>query len=291
MRRRHVFSHRGRGRVRAVRGGIRRGRAGMTSCDVCAPGSTAAAAGTAVCAPCVAGTVAPPAAGSAVCAACDDFFFAAAAGSTACAPCPAGFLSGRARGPRDAARACARTARSAPRCARRWTRRVRGERDEVRVRGGPRAGRRGGAGVDAPGGGGGDALATVGGMCWLGHAHWSRQRLLVKYAGGETFYEEMIVASASSRGGDRGDGRGGGPEADFDAAAASLKAARPDDADRALDAVLARHPRHARARGTPRRSCTCCTASSRRRARRRRRRRSTRRRSPRRGPAQARTWT
>ena len=226
--------------------GYAAGARGMTSCDVCAPGSTAAAAGTAVCAPCVAGTVAP-AAGSAACAACDDFFFAAAAGSTACAPCPAGFLSGPSAWSAETPRMRADGALSAE---------VRAAVD--------RAGcvanetRYAYAADPAPD----DAeelawthlaaaaatlLATVGGMCWLGHAHWSRQRLLVKYAGGETFYEEMIVASASSRGGDRGDDRGGGPEADFDAAAASLKAGAPDDADRALDAVLARHPRHARA--------------------------------------------
>ena len=53
-------------------------------------------------------------------------------------------------------------------------------------------------------------LVTLGGMGWLGHTRWSRQRLLVRYAGGETFYEETLVAAsaADARGG-RGDDRGG----------------------------------------------------------------------------------
>ena len=75
--------------------------------------------------------------------------------------------------------------------------------------------------MDAPGGGGGDALCHRGRYVRLGHAHWSRQRARGAYAGGETFYEEMIVASASSRGGDRGDERRR-PAADFARAAARL---------------------------------------------------------------------
>lgn len=228
--------------------GYAAGARGMTECEICAPGSVAAAAGTAVCEQCAAGTVAP-AAGSASCAACDDFFFAADAGSTQCEACPPGFLSGPSAWSLETARMRADGALSA----------------EVRAavdRAGCVANETRFAFFAAPASADASALAwthaaaaaatllaTVGGMCWLGHAHWSRQRLLVKYAGGETFYEEMLVASggAGEGGADKKRGGPGGSSEDFDAATACLKAGALEDAERALDAVLARDPKHARA--------------------------------------------
>ena len=105
----------------------------------------------------------------------------------------------------------ARGRRAQRRCARRWTapgawrtrRGPRTRRTPSRTTRRHRCRRRTGGGVGAPPAPPWEVEERV----EAGHRRrWSRQRLLVKYAGGETFYEEMIVASASSRGGDRGDG-------------------------------------------------------------------------------------
>ena len=224
--------------------GYAAGARGMTECEICAPGSVAAAAGTAVCKRCAAGTVAP-AAGSATCAACDDFFFAADAGSTACEACPPGFLSGPSAWAAETPRMRADGALSAE--VRAAVDRAGCVANETRfsLRAAPASADAAALAWTHAAAAAATLLATVGGMCWLGHAHWSRQRLLVKYAGGETFYEEMLVASGG--GGEGGAVKGGGSGEDFDAATACIKAGALEDAERALDAVLARDPKHARA--------------------------------------------
>ena len=230
--------------------GAAAGARGMTSCDACAPGSVAAAAGTAACAPCAAGTVAA-AAGSASCAACADFSFAEAAGSTACAPCPPGFLSGPSAWAAETPRMRADGALSAE--VRAAVDRAGCVKNETKYAYVPaleaaEAERLSWTHLATAAA---TLLVTLGGMGWLGRAHWSRQRLLVKYAGGETFYEEMRVEAAERERKRSGDDRGGGTSKssreDFASAAAFLAAGAPDDADGALDAVLARHPKHARA--------------------------------------------
>ena len=244
MRRRHVFSHRGRGRVRAVRGGIRRGRAGH---DLVRR---------------VRARLDRRGGGNRRVRALRRGYRRAGGGERGVRGVRRLFL--RRRPP------ARRRARRARRLSFRAERVVRGDAAHARGRrfSAPRS-----AAVDRAGcvasstrgcsrrtpcrttGGASRGrtlaaaaatfLATVG-VCAGSSArtHWSRQRLLVKYAGGETFYEEMIVASASCAAATAGTERRRPRVADF--RGGGVKAGAPDDADRALDAVLARHPRHAR---------------------------------------------
>lgn len=73
--------------------GYAAGNRGMTACDICGAGHVAPDAATDFCTPCAAGTVqALP--GQTSCEPCSDFFFADTPGLPACSPCPANFLSG-----------------------------------------------------------------------------------------------------------------------------------------------------------------------------------------------------
>ena len=218
--------------------GYAAGSRGMTACEVCVAGTVASTTGTDVCAPCPAGTI-QPLAGEGTCEPCEDFFFAAADGSTACEPCPAGHLSGP-------------TAWVAE------TPRMRADGRLSDVVGGAvnRSGCIPNATTwlfvpDPPAEfsneltathlwiAAGTFLATAAFMCYVGHGHWQQQKLLLKYAGGDSFYQAMIPEDEDL------DRRGFDPrteKADVAGVSEAIKAGNLDDAQLVVERILERDP-------------------------------------------------
>ena len=227
--------------------GTAAGARGMTSCDTCAAGTVAQVEGTAVCAACVPGTIAPDE-GSAVCDACDEFFFAATSGSTVCEPCPAGYLSGPTAWQAETARMRADGALSADvraavdraGCLLNETAYIYVLNDDSQTEVGLLLSHVITAAATL--------VASVGGMVLLGYKQWARQRLLVKYAGGETFYEELLVpgSEGKDRNGEKGNSSKHEQE-DLFGAVESIKAMVLDDAEQVLDLILKRNGKHAEA--------------------------------------------
>jgi hypothetical protein len=143
------------------------------------------------CAKCAPGTIQPDR-GQGSCSPCDDFFFAALEGSTACEPCPAGYLSGPTA----------------------WV----GETARMRADG--RLSDTVGGAVNRSGCipnattwvfvpdppevfsdeltlthlfvALATLLVTLAAMTKLGYGHWNRQKLLLKYAGGDSFFDAFV---------------------------------------------------------------------------------------------------
>ena len=218
--------------------GYAAGSRGMTACEMCVAGTVASTTGTDVCAPCPAGTI-QPLAGEMTCEPCEDFFFAAADGSTACEPCPAGYLSGPtawvAETPRmradgrlsDAVGGAVNRSGCIPN-ATTWlfvpdppaefSNELTWTHLWIAL---------------------GTFLATLAFMCHVGLGHWRQQRLLLKYAGGDSFYEAMIPEDEDL------DRRGFDPrteKADVAGVSEAIKAGNLDDAQLVIERILERDP-------------------------------------------------
>ena len=218
--------------------GYAAGSRGMTACEVCVAGTVASTTGTDVCAPCPAGTI-QPLAGEGTCEPCEDFFFAAADGSTACEPCPAGHLSGPtawvAETPRMRAdgrlsdvvggavnrSGCIPNATTwlfVPDPPAEFSNELTATHLWIAV---------------------GTFLATAAFMCYVGHGHWQQQKLLLKYAGGDSFYEAMIPEDEDL------DRRGFDPrteKTDVAGVSEAIKAGNLDDAQLVIERILERDP-------------------------------------------------
>ena len=211
---------------------------GMSSCEICAAGSAAPSAGMANCAKCAPGTIQPDR-GQGSCSPCDDFFFAALEGSTACEPCPAGYLSGPTA----------------------WV----GETARMRADG--RLSDTVGGAVNRSGCipnattwvfvpdppevfsdeltlthlfvALATLLVTLAAMTKLGYGHWNRQKLLLKYAGGDSFFDAFVPEDeeADRRGMDQRTER-----ADVLGIAEAIKGGDIEDAELVIGRVLERDP-------------------------------------------------
>ena len=164
---------------------------GATSCAACLAGYVAAALGTDVCAACPAGTI-QPATGQSACVDCDDYFFSAAAASTTCVACPATYLSGPSAWVAETPRMRADGALTAA------------VDDAVNRRGcipnvtvyefvpDAEASTTVALGMQHAYIAAAAFAATLLVMCYMGYGHWREQRLLLKYAGGDSFYEMVM---------------------------------------------------------------------------------------------------
>ena len=216
--------------------GYAAGSRGMTACDICVAGTYASAKATPVCAKCLAGTY-QPAAGTGSCFPCADFFFSGEDGATTCVACPANHLSGPSAWAFETPRmrsdgrlsdlvggavnrsGCIENATS-------WLfipdppvvfQRTLTMTDAYIVAA--------------------TFIATFAFLYRVGAKHWKNQQLLLKYAGGDTFYETMLPEDEDA------DRRGTDPRMEkYDVLQISeaIKANNLEDAEMVIERILER---------------------------------------------------
>ena len=218
--------------------GYAAGSRGMTACNICVAGTYAALEATSVCAKCLVGTY-QPAAGAGGCLPCADFFFSAKDGATACEACPANHLSGPTAWAFETPRMrsdgrlsdLVGGAVNRSGCIENVTtwmfipdppvvfQRVLTMQDAYIVAA--------------------TFMVTFVFLYRVGATHWKNQQLLLKYAGGDTFYETMLPEDEDA------DRRGMDPRMekhDVLQISEAIKGGNLEDAEMVIERILERDP-------------------------------------------------